>query len=244
MNHQSDVPWAEYRQRFQRETWRTPLFFDMVARDLAARTQPTTMADIGCGDGFDGEAKMQAELASRVQSYVGIEPDEMVSAPPCCDIVHRCLFEDAPLADGSIDVAVAMFVLEHLPDPQRFFDKLYAALSEGGVFWGFTVDARSYYAMASRVLESLRLKDGLLDRMFGGGDDRYKNYPTTYLANSPRQIRRLTKSFATAEFLSLHRVGQLDCVVPRPLRFASRLIDRVALATGLPGANLVVRLTK
>ena len=117
-------------------------------------------------------------------------------------------------------------------------------LKDGGVFWGFTVDARNFFAIASRSIERMGLKDRYLERLDRKGAGRYRNYPTCYLANKPRAIRRMATGFRRCEARSFHRVGQLDRVVPPSLRPAVRLWDRLTIAAGMPGANLVVRLEK
>jgi hypothetical protein len=73
----------------------------------------------GCGHGFDGDEALQRSIAQAAGAYLGIEPDESVMLGPYVTESHRCFFEDAPVQDGSIDVAFAVIVLEHLADPAR-----------------------------------------------------------------------------------------------------------------------------
>jgi SAM-dependent methyltransferase len=205
---------------------------------------PITLLDIGCGRGFDDSVPIQQSLAARADPYIGVEPDCSVPAPACCHVLHRCTLEQAPVTPGSVDLAFAVFVFEHLSEPRRFVQKVREVLKEGGVFWGFTVDARSLFAAASRLMERSGLKDRYLRRLHGDEAQRYRNYPTHYSANTPRQIRQLADGFRSCETCSLHSVGQFDFVTPRPMRPAARLLDRLIVAGGLPGANLVFRLEK
>jgi len=55
-----------------------------------------------------------------------------------------------------IDIAFACMVQEHLTTPQLFFDRLCDCLKPGGIFWGFTVDARHPFVAASQEGAELR----------------------------------------------------------------------------------------
>ena len=230
--------------RFQQEDWRSPIFLDMILQDVKRLGPRITLLDIGCGSGFDGDQNLQKNLAACVGRYIGVEPDTSISPPEICQEYFSCGFENAPIIPSSIHVAFAIFVLEHLTYPERFWNKFLETLVDGGVFWGFPVDKRSFYAIASQFSERFKFKNWYLNVMLGKIGERYQNYPTYYRANSPRQIRKQTGSFRKSDFLSLHRLGQLDCVIPRKMRFISRILDRFSLCAGLPGTNLVVRLEK
>ena len=176
---------------------------------------------------------------------IGVEPDPAIAVPEYFDEIHPCLFEHAESAPGSVDVAYSSFVLEHVECPKRFWEKLRTCLAPGGVFWGFTVDARHPFAMSSTLMGLARIKDFYLSRLHGRrGVDRYENYPTFYRANSPRRIARDTNGFAEASALSMHRVGQLDYYVPKSMRSLMRTFERISIRLGLPGSILVVRLEK
>jgi hypothetical protein len=88
-------------------------------------------------------------------------------------------------------------VLEHLPRPRAFWDKLHEVLANGGVFWGMTVDARHLFSRLSLWSSRLRIKELYLDHVLGRkrGDSWYKNYPTHYRTNTPRQIMQFAQAF-------------------------------------------------
>jgi SAM-dependent methyltransferase len=184
-------------------------------------------------------------LARVATRYLGVEPDPEVSPGDHVGELHRCLFEDAPIPAGSVDVAFAVMVLEHLPDPQRFWDKLYTVLASGGVFWGLTLDARHWFCQASLWAERLRVKDAYLSALMGKrGAERYENYPVYYRTNSPRQIARLARRFRACDFINFAREGQLEGYLPRVLHPLARRLDRAAIRGGRPGTLLAVRAVK
>ena len=196
--------WQPFVDRYRRGEWRTPIFYDMIRTDAQRFQGLAAIVDIGCGHGFDLETRFQVELSRQCSCYIGIEPDPNAVVSSCFHEVHRCCFEDAALASGTVDIAYAVMVLEHVRDPQRFWNRLWDVLRPGGVFWGFTVDARHYYAILSSWAERLRLKDTYFRYLHSRlKREEYKHYPTSYAANSPRQISRFAASFRRKEFVSL-----------------------------------------
>jgi SAM-dependent methyltransferase len=237
--------WAPYVERYRQGEWRDRIFRDMVLEDARRRGQGLTFLDIGCGRGFDNDVDLQRALAWAAGRYVGVEPDPHVVPEGSFTEFHRCLFEDAPLPPGSVDVAFAIMVLEHLATPQPFWDKLWAVLRDGGVFWALTVDARHWFARASLWAERLRLKDLYLGALFGRrGVDRYENYPVYYRSNTPRQVARYARRFGTLDFINFAKVGQCNYYYPRCLHRLADVLDRRAIRRGKPGTLLAVRAVK
>lgn len=226
-------------KRYRDGKWRAPLFSDLVIGDIRSVGKNADVLDIGCGNGFDGSEKLQRAISMESHNFFGVEPDTKIVPPSCFTEVYSCSFEEAPLAAASIDVAYAAFVLEHVQRPDIFWKKLAHVLRPGGVFWGFTVDRRHYFAWASTFLKWIRLKDAYLELLHGNG--HYENYPTYYKCNSPRAGQYYARHFSEVRCWSWNRRGQLDAYAPRSLRPLSHLMDRVEIASGLPGSLLLVR---
>lgn len=238
-------PWAPYVARYRAGEWRDRIFRDMVLADAAAAGGRPTVLDIGCGRGLDGSVPLQQSVAEASGRFVGVEPDPEIPLGGHFTEAHRCLFEDAPLAPRSVDLAYSVMVLEHLPAPERFWAKLYDVLRGGGVFWALTVDARHPFCRASLLAERLKVKGPYL-RLLGGrrGVDRYENYETFYRSNTPEDVRRLAGRFSSAAFVNFARVGQWSAYFPGLLRPIVDLLDRRAIARGRPGTLLAVRVQK
>lgn len=239
--------WAPYLERYRNGEWRALVFRDLILAD-ARRLGPDgalTLLDIGCGIGFDNDPAIQRSLAAVAGRFVSVEPDPLVPLEPLFSEAHRCLLESAPLKEDSVDLAFAVMVLEHAADPQVFWDKVHAVLRPGGVFWGFTMNARHWFVVASRLAERLRLKDWYLSRLHGRrGGERYENYPTYYRTNAPAQVRRLTGRFRELTLLDFDRIGQCDYYFPARLRWLGHGLDHAARLAGFPGAILAVRAVK
>jgi SAM-dependent methyltransferase len=240
------VDWAVAAlERYRSGAVRDRVLHDLILEDAAKLGRPLTLLDIGCGKGFDTDVPLQKSLVRAADRYIGIEPDAAVDAGEHITDVRRCLFEEADLPPGSIDLAFAVMVLEHLPEPQRFWDKLHEVLRPGGVFWGMTVDARHWFRHASLWSQRLRLKEWYLTWLMGvRGEERYENYPVHYRCNTPERLARFAASFRSVECANLSRVGQCDDLLPARLRPLSRRVEASAIARGKPGTLLLVRAVK
>lgn len=241
----SSPTWQPYRDRYRQGEWRDRIFRDMVLADARRLSPQPTLLDIGCGKGFDTDVPLQESLVAVAGRYIGIEPDGGVVPGSYIPEVQRCLLEEATIAPASVDVAFAVMVLEHVPRPQPFWDKLHEVLKPGGVFWGFTMDARHWYCAASHFLDRMQLKELYLSFLLGQrGSDRYENYPVHYRCNSPQQLARFTRRFRSVECINFSRVGQINSYFPRPLRGVVSLVDRLAQARRQAGTLLAVRAVK
>jgi SAM-dependent methyltransferase len=234
--------------RYQSGEWRGFVFRDLVMDDLRPRRNEGTQIvalDIGCGHGFDGHPDPQALIASVCTELIGIEPDTEIAIPKHFSQVHHSSFEDAPIPPDSVDVAYAVMVLEHLDQPEAFLRKLHTTLKPGGVFWGFTVDSRHWFAQASTTLKKIGLKDAYLSLLHGGrGSERYENYPVHYLFNTPETVTRLTGSFSRCDVMSLWKRNQTHFYFPRGLKWMGNLLDSIYGVFGRRGSVLVVRIQK
>jgi SAM-dependent methyltransferase len=238
--------WAPYLDRYRSGEWRDRIFRDMVLADARRLGPEPAILDIGCGEGLDGSVELQRSVAEAAGRFIGIEPDPEVALGDHFTETHRCTFEGAPLAPGSIDLAYAVMVLEHLPRPQVFWDKLFEVLADGGVFWGLTVDARHPFSRFSLWADRLKIKDLYLDLVLGRASEpgRYRNYPTYYRSNSPAQIGRLARAFRSTEFINFARIGQWSPYLPGPLRWIADAIDARSVRKGRSGTLLAVRVVK
>lgn len=94
------------------------------------------------------------EAKQRGWDVLGIEPLELpalYSEERFGIPVIREYFEEADIADGSVDVVVANHVIEHVPDPVAFVTKAYELLSPGGVL---VMETPTYDSLMFKLLRS------------------------------------------------------------------------------------------
>jgi len=245
MNHTLDSLFEQAVSRYREGTCRDRVLHDLIMADADRLGRPLTVVDIGCGKGFDTDIPLQQSLVRAATHYIGIEPDEAVTPGDYIKDVRRCFFEQAELPPNSVHLAFAVMVLEHLEDPQPFWDKLHEILVPGGVFWALTVDARHWFCRASLWAQRLRFKGWYLSQILGArGESRYEDYPVYYRCNAPDDIKRYGRSFASVSCFNLARVGQCDEAFPRLLRPLSQRLEASRIKRGKPGTLLVVRAVK
>lgn len=237
-----------YTKRYADGEWRGPIFRDMILDDISAYKVlkgRVVCLDIGCGGGFDSDLSLQASLSAVTDEYIGIEPDPVIELAPVFTDTHRCSFENAVIPPSSIDFAFSIMVLEHIPHPNVFWNKIYDILRPGGVFWGITVDARHWFVKASLLADKLKVKDIYLNLLHGKrGTERYENYGVYYMSNTPSQIGQFTNKFDDCNYINFNQVGALDYYVPTKLRQLFRRLDQMSINRGWPGSILAVRVQK
>jgi 2-polyprenyl-3-methyl-5-hydroxy-6-metoxy-1,4-benzoquinol methylase len=101
--------------------------FEAALDELMARADPGSLLDVGCGEGVLVQ-RWALRMAER--RVVGIDLEEesiqrgwaMHQAP---NLEYRTMpAEDLPFAAGEFDLASAIEVLEHLPDPEQTISEM------------------------------------------------------------------------------------------------------------------------
>ncbi len=154
----------------------------------------STALDIGCGRGTqaDDPVGIRRELRiirGKCGSVLGIDVDPAAAENAFVDEFRLI---DAggrwPVETGSVDLAVADFVLEHVSDPGFFLTEAARTLRPGAPLCIRTINAWSYLGIVSRfVPRSLHV--GLLSRV--QPDRRAEDmFPTRYRCNTVGRLRR------------------------------------------------------
>lgn len=150
--------------------------------------------DVGCGRGTQDEEGVPLRrdlriLRGRCRRVVGIDVDPAGARNPFVD--EFVAMDDPrrwPVADGSIDVAVADFVLEHVEEPGAFFAEARRVVRPGGHLCVRTINAWSYVGIASRAVPAV-LHRRALGRLQPGRPAE-DVFPTRYRCNTRRRLRR------------------------------------------------------
>jgi SAM-dependent methyltransferase len=150
--------------------------------------------DIGCGRGTQDEDPVGVRRELRIlrghcRQVIGIDVDPAAAGNRFVDEFR--IVEDGrpwPVADASVDLALADFVVEHVPDPDAFFAQAARVIKPGGSMCVRTINAHSYLGVASRVVPS-SLHVRALSRAQPGRPAE-DVFPTLYRCNTRRLLTR------------------------------------------------------
>jgi SAM-dependent methyltransferase len=171
------------------------------ARWVAGSVDATTpLLNIGAGRNLSGGLRPVRQRAGRI---VGIDPDPSIWDNPGCDELHQQTLEQFAVEHpAQFDVAMSVFVLEHVADPPMFIAACARVLKPGGSLFGLTVHKYHYFGMCTWATTRLHVADRLLVALKGQEVVEGYHFPTEYRMNTTRRISRLLAEagFSSVEF--------------------------------------------
>jgi SAM-dependent methyltransferase len=166
--------------------------FMVSAQAVAARSR--MVAEVGCGRGalvdLDQAGGAWQDLRGEGRTVIGIDIEQTGVENPVID-EFRLIGGDGrwPLDDGSVDLAVSDFVLEHVTDPEDFVRELARVLRPGGMFIARTISRHSVLAAAARLVPNDHHAKAL-ERLQPGREER-DVFRTAYKMNTRKDLDRL-----------------------------------------------------
>jgi ArsR family transcriptional regulator len=115
---------------------RADLFGDRFSWQALLGLLPSywVIGDLGCGTG-----SVLTALAPRVATAIGVDASDEMLASARARVgnlknveLHRGTLESLPLADATLDAALMMLVLHHVPAPALALDEAFRVLKPGG----------------------------------------------------------------------------------------------------------------
>ncbi|MDZ4847962.1 MAG: class I SAM-dependent methyltransferase [Pirellulaceae bacterium] len=178
---------------------RTQAFLQQLHYELAQCGTGSTALDVGCGHGIALDNKPQYQIAKKVGTYWGVEPDTGVTSPDCFHRVWSSTLEDADIPESSVDVAYSQMVLEHVMDPEPFLEKISKILKPGGVFLSLTVNAHSTFARIASTCHRLGIQDMVLRVARGKQLVEDYHYPAVYKMTSQAYLETVAPRYGLEE---------------------------------------------
>ena len=183
-----------------------------IFRERLAMDCPSSggrLVDLGCG-----KADFLSDLTYRAEEVIGVD------IIPVKGTYHRYLEadlnEEVPLDDGSVDVVISRYVLEHLRFPNKLFKEIHRILRPGGATLMLTPNVLYYPYAANRLLSI---------------------FPVSYGCNTPGKVRR---ELERADLRISLLTTCCDCLVSafnRPLGLAAIGYERLVTALHINGAK-------
>jgi SAM-dependent methyltransferase len=175
-------------------------------------------------------------IHGQVALAVGVDPDQRALVGHRVPVLQRAtgLMERLPFSDGSLDLVVCSWVLEHLAQPQHAFAEVARVLQgpdaasgrPGGHFVFLAPNGWHPLTWTSRFLG--RIGDWqarLVSRLYGRAD--VDTFPVVYRANTRRQLERLARAAGLTP-VSLNTVGDPTYLAfNAPLYCLAVLVERL-----------------
>lgn len=163
------------------------------------------VVDLGAGRGsrFDQDAdafrKRFCNFQGRVKRVIGLDVDPVVMKHPHLDEAH--VIEPGgrlPLPDGSVDVIICEWVLEHVEHPREFAVEIHRVLKPGGWLCALTPNRLGYVGIGTTLVPEA-IKDRLM-RLVWPERPTQDAFPTFNRLNRLGSIRRAFDEKAWAHY--------------------------------------------
>lgn len=148
--------------------------------------------DLGAGRGawFDDDTsdyrRQIRALKGHVNEVIAADVDDAVMKNQSSD--RNVVFDQKlPLADGSVDIVIADYVLEHVQDPAGFASEIRRLLRPSGLFCARTPHKYNYIAMGARAVPN-RMHSDYLQKIQPKRKSR-DVFPAAYKLNTIKAIR-------------------------------------------------------
>jgi SAM-dependent methyltransferase len=197
-------------------------------------TPQTRVLDLGCGRGGVMEL-----LADHVALPIGVDPDLASLVEYRAPIVRRAaaLTDALPFPDGSFDLVLCSWVIEHLAHPEAAFSEVARVLRTGGHFAFLTPNALNYVVLINRLIPAW-IQRHLVPHVYARAEA--DTFPIAYRANTRRKLDALLRR-AGLRREAFHLVGDPSYIALHKILFwVGVLIER--LTDGGPLRELKVHL--
>jgi SAM-dependent methyltransferase len=157
-------------------------------------TESSIVLDVGGGRGAYADDKVPVRknlriLRGKAARVIGLDVDPAAQSNPFQDEFRLLTGPRWPVEDDSIDLCLCDSVLEHIEQPEIFFDNCRRVLKNGGYLCIRTPNAWSYVAWLSKLVP-----EHLHSRVLARVQEVRKEedvFPTHYRCNSLPRLRRM-----------------------------------------------------
>ena len=193
------------------------------------------MLNVGAGANVSGALQ---PLVRREPYLVGVDPDAAIETNTSLAERHRMPLEEfAPCNAGRFDVAMSVYVVEHVTDAAAFAMANAQVLRPGGDWFGLTLNVHHYFGATTRAMSRIGASDWLLQRLVGDELLHQHHFPPAYRLNSVRALRRACAAagFERLEVRCYDATERYQWYLPPGLRWFAPTYTSLAYAVGRPG---------
>ena len=203
----------------------------------------SVVLDVGCGRGEyrDDPVPLRKNLRilrGKAGKVIGIDVDQAAQDNPFLDEFHLVQGDSWPVDSNSIDLILCDNVLEHIENPDQFFEEIQRILIDGGFICIRTPNRWSYSALAAALIPN---KYHSRVTSFVQDDRKEADvFSTVYKCNSIFKLKRILKKRglnsvvygyeAEPSYLSFSMIAYFIGVLHQ--RFAPRFLKPTIFAFG------------
>jgi SAM-dependent methyltransferase len=222
-------------------------FEELLGWILDEPRPPRRILDVGGGGSWYDFAD---RLKPHTEWMAGVDPDPTVRERPWLDEAHAATVEEYAAATGpqtdKFDVAVCLYVVEHVEHPLEFLSAIRSLLRDGGACFGVTPNLWHYFGLTSAAAARLRAEDWLLHKVRPAELIDAYHSPVRYRMNTIRALSAKAEAagFTSVEIRGLDQAGMFETYFPESLRAFPRWYSRLVNRIGSPGlcGSLIFRL--
>jgi SAM-dependent methyltransferase len=156
-----------------------------------------TVVDFGCGRGEHQEDTIDFRrrlrcIKGKVSKVIGADVTDVGKHNGTIDEFRSLAGPAWPFSDGSVNMILCDWVIEHLPEPGEFFREAKRILAPGGYVCIRTTNIHSYVGLASKIVPN-KHHSAVLSKVQTGRKEE-DVFPTRYRCNTIAAMRRLFSS--------------------------------------------------
>lgn len=210
--------------------------------DWAASDCPegAPVLSIGAGEDWSGSLR---SLRKRSPYLVGVDPDAAIERNRSLAERHRMSLEEfaASEPDRRFEVALAVYVLEHVAEPDAFVAACAQLLEDGGRLFAVTPSVGHYFGATTWALSRLGWADPVARRLTRHHHQHshrhahaHTHFRTEYRLNSVRTISRKLEQagFRSVEFRCYDDTARYQWYLPPGLKWSAAVWSRLVYAVG------------
>lgn len=157
----------------------------------------STLIDFGCGRGAytDDALPIRQDIRifnNKVKKVIGLDIDVAAKKNKYINEFHLLDSEKWPLEDNSADICISDNVIEHLKQPEIFFQEAKRVLKPGGYLALRTPNLLNYISLAAKMIPE-KLHNKILKKAQNERKDE-DVFPAYYKANTTFKIKKLLKA--------------------------------------------------
>jgi len=186
-----------YKTRYKKEnpSWEESMVF-LSNKFKNLKLKDPIVLDAGCGNGNYIVDENRKDIAWAV----GVDASKNATLKNIClDEIKITNLENLPFESNHFDAVISLWVLEHLENPQKVINEISRVLKPGGYFLFATPNKNFLPIKIMFLLNNKKLGNILNRRLFGRKEEDV--FPTYYLANTIKKLRKMTNGLFDTEDL-------------------------------------------